>query len=97
MITQYGMSEVFGLMGLATVEHQYLEGQAYMDCSNETAGKVDVEVQQLLQSCYEDAVRILTEHRSLLDEVASYLLVKETITGDELMAYVNAEAKPSEQ
>ena len=55
------------------------------------------EVQQLLQSCYEDAVRILTEHRSLLDEVASYLLVKETITGDELMAYVNAEAKPSEQ
>lgn len=93
MITQYGMSEVFGLMGLATVEHQYLEGQAYMDCSNETAGKVDMEVQQLLQSCYEDAVRILTEHRSLLDEVASYLLVKETITGDELMAYVNAETK----
>jgi len=97
MITQYGMSEAFGLMGLATVEHQYLEGQAYMDCSNETAGKVDVEVQQLLQACYEDAVRILTEHRPLLDEVASYLLVKETITGDELMAYVNAEAPAKEE
>ncbi len=91
MITQYGMSEEFGLMGLASVEHQYLEGQAYMDCSNESAGRVDREVQQLLQSCYDDAVRILTENRSLLDEVAAYLLVKETITGDELMAYVNAQ------
>ena len=91
MITQYGMSEVFGLMGLATVEHQYLEGQAYMDCSNETAGKVDLEVQKLLQECYEDAVKILTENRALLDEIAAYLLVKETITGDELMAYVNAD------
>ena len=90
MITQYGMSDAFGLMGLAAVEHQYLEGQAYMDCSNETAGKVDEEVQQLLHACYEDAVRILTENRELLEEVASYLLVKETITGDELMAYVNA-------
>ena len=90
MITQYGMSDAFGLMGLATVEHQYLEGQAYMDCSNETAGKVDEEVQKLLRACYGDAVRILTENRSLLDEIASYLLVKETITGDELMAYVNA-------
>ena len=97
MITQYGMSEAFGLMGLATVEHQYLEGQAYLDCSNETAGKVDVEVQQLLQGCYEDAVRILTENRALLDEIASYLLVKETITGDELMAYVNAEASAKEE
>jgi len=97
MITQYGMSEAFGLMGLATVEHQYLEGQAYLDCSNETAGKVDVEVQQLLQGCYEDAVRILTENRALLDEIASYLLVKETITGDELMAYVNAEASEKEE
>ena len=90
MITQYGMSEQFGLMGLASVEHQYLEGQAYMDCSNESAGMVDREVQKLLQDCYEDAVRILTENRGLLDEIAAYLLVKETITGDELMAYVNA-------
>ena len=92
MITQYGMSDVFGLMGLATVEHQYLEGQAYMDCSNETAGKVDMEVQKLLQGCYEDAVKLLTENKALLDEIAAYLLVKETITGDELMAYVNADS-----
>ena len=90
MITQYGMSKEFGLMGLATVEHQYLEGQAYMDCSQETAARVDKEVQQLLHQCYEDAVRILQENRALLDEIAAFLLAKETITGDELMAFVNA-------
>ncbi len=91
MITQYGMSAQFGLMGLATVEHQYLEGQAYMDCSQETAARVDKEVQQLLAQCYADALRILGENRALLDEIAAFLLAKETITGDELMAYVNAD------
>jgi len=91
MITQYGMSKEFGLMGLASVEHQYLEGQAYMDCSQETAARVDKEVQLLLAKCYEDAVRILQENRALLDEIAAFLLAKETITGDELMAYVNAD------
>ena len=91
MVTQYGMSSQFGLMGLATVEHQYLDGQAVLDCSQETAARVDKEVEQLLARCYEEAVAILQKNRALLDEIAAYLLAKETITGDELMAYVNAD------
>ena len=91
MVTQYGMSEKFGLMSTATVENQYLDGQAYMDCSQQTAAEVDKEVMQLLQQAYTDAKRILTENRGLLDEISEFLLVKETITGDELMAYVNAD------
>ncbi|MGM9548389.1 MAG: ATP-dependent zinc metalloprotease FtsH [Faecousia sp.] len=91
MVTQYGMSEKFGLMTTASVEHQYLDGQAYMDCSQETAAGVDKEVMEILQQAYADAKRILTEKRSLLDEISEFLLVKETITGDELMAYVNAD------
>ena len=91
MVTQYGMSEKFGLMSTASVENQYLDGQAYMDCSQETAAEVDKEVMEILQKAYADAKRILTENRGLLDEISEFLLVKETITGDELMAYVNAE------
>ena len=93
MITQYGMSERFGLMSLATVQNQYLDGQAYMDCSQETAALVDQEVQKLLEAAYADARKLLTEKRELLDEIAEYLLAKESITGDELMAYVNADQK----
>ena len=91
MVTQYGMSEKLGLMSTASVGNQYLDGQAYMDCSQTTAYEVDQEVKQILDSAYADAKRILTENRSLLDEISEYLLVKETITGDELMAYVNAD------
>ncbi len=91
MVTQYGMSEKFGLMSTASVQHQYLDGQAYMDCSQETAAEVDKEVMRILEEAYADAKRILTENRSLLDEISEFLLVKETITGDELMAYVNAD------
>ena len=91
MVTQYGMSEKFGLMSTASVENQYLDGQAYMDCSQETAAEVDKEVMEILQKAYADAMRILTENRGLLDEISEFLLVKETITGDELMAYVNAD------
>ena len=91
MVTQYGMSEKFGLMSTASVQNQYLDGQAYMDCSQETAAEVDKEVMGLLDSAYTDAKRILTENRQLLDEISEFLLVKETITGDELMAYVNAD------
>ena len=91
MVTQYGMSEKFGLMSTASVENQYLDGQAYMDCSQETAAEVDKEVMEILQKAYADAKRILTENRGLLDEISELLLVKETITGDELMAYVNAD------
>jgi len=91
MVTQYGMSDKFGLMSTASVQHQYLEGQAYMDCSQEMAAEVDKEVMRILNEAFEDAKRILKEKRALLDEVSEFLLVKETITGDELMAYVNAD------
>ena len=91
MVTQYGMSEKFGLMSTASVQHQYLDGQAYMDCSQEMAAEVDREVMRILDEAYTDSRRILTENRALLDEISEFLLVKETITGDELMAYVNAD------
>jgi len=87
------MSDRFGLMTTASVQNQYLDGQAYMDCSQETAAGVDQEVMKILDSAYADAKRILTENRQLLDEISEFLLVKETITGDELMAYVNADKK----
>ncbi len=92
MITQYGMSELFGLMSLATVNHQYLEGQAYLDCSQDAAAQVDNEVKKLLAQCYNEALTLLRDNREKLDEIARLLLTKETISGDELMAYVNAEA-----
>ena len=96
MITQYGMSEKFGLMALASVQNQYLEGQAYMDCAQETAALVDQEVKALLDKAYADAKQILTDNRSLLDEISEFLLTKETITGDELMAYINADKAEKE-
>ena len=91
MVTQYGMSEKLGLMSTASVQNQYLEGQAVMDCSQETAAEVDREVKEILDKAFADAKKILVDNRSLLDEISEYLLVKETITGDELMAYVNAD------
>lgn len=97
MITQYGMSEKFGLMALSTVENEYLEGRSYMNCSDRTAAQADQEVQQMLQSCYADATRILSEHRELLDEISLHLLNKETITGDELMSYLRAQKDTSAQ
>ncbi len=93
MVSQYGMSQSLGLMTTASVQNQYLDGQAYMDCSQETAAEVDKEVQSLLETAFTDAKRILTEHRTLLDEISEFLLVKETITGDELMAYVTADQR----
>ena len=90
MVTIYGMSDAVGLMAPASVSQQYLEGQAYMDCSNETSALVDKEVQNILNTCYADAKNILIANRGLLDEISEYLLTKETITGEELMAFVNA-------
>ena len=95
MVALYGMSKELGLMAPASVQNEYLEGQSYLDCSQETASVIDKEVKQLLANCYEDAKRILTENRALLDEISEYLLNRETITGDELMAFVNAEEKSS--
>ena len=91
MVTQYGMSEKLGLMSTASVQNQYLDGQAYMDCSQATAHEVDQEVKELLNKTYAETKQILVDNRALLDEISEYLLVKETITGDELMAYVNAD------
>ncbi len=93
MVTQWGMSEKIGIMALSTVQNEYLDGKGYMDCAESTAAEADKEVRSLLNQCYEEAKKLLTEKRSLLDEIALYLLQKETITGDELMRYVNAEEK----
>ena len=93
MVALYGMSEELGLMAPASVSNQYLDGQAYLDCSQETSAKVDEAVQKLLNTCFAEVTGMLTENRALLDEISEYLLVKETITGDELMAYVNADKK----
>ena len=93
MISQYGMGKKLGLMTTASVEHQYLDGQAYMDCAQSTASVVDQEVKELLEETYAQSVQLLQEHRALLDEIAEFLLVKETITGEELMSFVNAEAQ----
>ena len=92
MVALYGMSEELGLMAPASVSSQYLENQAYLDCSQETSALVDQATKKLLNTCYAEAVALLQNNRSLLDEVSEYLLLKETITGDELMAYVNAPA-----
>ena len=89
MVALYGMSEELGLMAPAVVQNQYLDGQAHMDCSNETAATVDAAVKKLINRCYDEAVSLLTENRQLLDDIAAFLLTKETITGEELMNFVN--------
>ena len=95
MVALYGMSDELGLMAAASVQNQYLDGSAHMDCSNDTAAIVDNAVKKLLREAYADAKALLTENRALLDEISEHLLLKETITGEELMAFVNA-AKASE-
>ena len=91
MVTLYGMSDELGLMAPASVSNAYLDNQAYLDCSQETAARVDREIKTILDKCYEESKAILTENRELLDQIAQYLLIKETITGDELMAFINKE------
>ena len=93
MVTQYGMSDRLGLMALSTVSNPYLDGSTMMNCADSTSSAADEEIHKLLMDCYADAKKILVEHRALLDEIAMYLLSKETITGDEFMAYVNADSK----
>ena len=90
MVALYGMSEELGLMAAASVQNQYLEGQAHMDCSQETAALVDKAVQRLLSEAYAGAKQLLNDNRQLLDEISEHLLIKETITGEELMAFVTA-------
>jgi len=97
MVSLYGMSDELGLMATASVHNEYLDGQAHMDCSQETAAKVDAAVQKLMNQSYHDARQLLENNRSLLDEIALYLLSKETITGDELMSFVNAAKEPKQE
>ena len=85
MITQYGMSEKFGLMGLESAANQYLEGRTVLNCSDVTAAEVDKEVMRVLKESYAEAKRLLTEHRNTLDKIADFLIERETITGKEFM------------
>ena len=85
MITMYGMSDKFGMMCLATVENQYLEGRAGLICGEETSGQIDAEVLSVINDCYNDAYRMLEEHKDILDYISQYLFEKETITGKEFM------------
>ena len=85
MITQYGMSEKFGLIGLESIQNRYLDGRAVMNCGEGTAAEIDAEVMQMLKAAYEEAKRILKENREALDKIAAFLIEKETITGKEFM------------
>ena len=93
MITQYGMSEKFGLMGLATQEDRYLTGRAVLNCGDDTATEVDHEVMALMHRSYEEAKTLLSGHRKALDKIADYLIRKETITGKEFMKIFRAVEK----
>ena len=93
MVALYGMSEELGLMAPASITNQYLEDHAQLDCSQATAATIDETVQKILKQCFADAVRILTENRELLNEISEYLLIKETITGETLMAFIDPEKK----
>lgn len=85
MVTQYGMSERFGLMGLATQEDQYLSGRMVLNCGEATAAEIDQEVMKMLKDAYEEAKRLLGENRDIMDKIAEFLIEKETITGKEFM------------
>ena len=91
MVAVYGMSDALGLMAPAVIHNQYLDGTAQMDCSQQTAAKVDAAVQEILDTCYAEAKALLTSHRAMLDEISQYLLEKETITGDELMKFIHTD------
>ena len=85
MITQYGMSERFGLMGLESIQNRYLDGRAVLNCGDATAGEIDEEVMKMLKEAYAEAMRLLAENREALDKIAAFLIEKETITGKEFM------------
>ena len=85
MVTKYGMSSRFGLMGLATTEDQYLTGRTVMNCADETAAQVDQEVKEMLNAAYDKALEMLGQNRDVLDKIADFLINRETITGKEFM------------
>ncbi|MEG0598111.1 MAG: ATP-dependent zinc metalloprotease FtsH, partial [Oscillospiraceae bacterium] len=85
MVTMFGMSDKFGMMGLATIQNQYLEGGMGLTCAQDTAAAIDKEIMDIINTCHQDAVKILQDNREMLDNIAAYLLEKETITGQEMM------------
>ncbi len=91
MVTQYGMSDKFGLVGLETVESRYLDGRTVMNCADKTAAEVDSEVIAIIAGCYEEAKKLLSENREIMDKIAAHLIEKETITGREFMEIYCAE------
>ena len=100
MITQYGMSEKFGLIGLATQQNQYLDGRMVLNCGDATATEIDHEVMKILKESYEQAKELLAANRDAMDEIAAYLIQKETITGKEFMKIlreVQGVEEPEEQ
>ena len=85
MITQYGMSEKFGLIGLESIQNRYLDGRPVLNCGDATAAEIDAEVMKMLKAAYEEAKRLLRENREALDKISDFLIEKETITGKEFM------------
>ena len=96
MVTKYGMSSRFGLMGLATTEDQYLTGRTVMNCADETAAQVDQEVKEMLNAAYEKALEMLGQNRDVLDKIADFLINRETITGKEFMEILRRTKKDAE-
>ena len=93
MITQYGMSEKFGLMGLESIQNRYLDGRAVMNCSDATGALIDEEVKEMLKVAYDKAKKIIEDHREVMDEIAEFLIERETITGKEFMEIYNISLK----
>lgn len=89
MVTQYGMSDKFGLIGLESIENRYLDGRAVLNCGDATAAEIDTEVMRILKECYNKAEKLLSENRVVLDRIAEFLVEKETITGKEFMKIYN--------
>ena len=85
MVTQYGMSDKFGLMGLASQENQYLTGRAVLNCGDATAAEIDQEIMKILKDSYDEAKRLLSDNKDAMDQIAAFLIDKETITGKEFM------------
>ena len=97
IVALYGMSEEIGLMAPATITNQYLDNQSYLDCSQDTSALIDNTVRKILDRCYEESKKVLEENRNLMDEVADYLLLKETITGEDLKSFIEKSRAPAEE
>ena len=97
MVTQYGMSEEFGLMGLESIESQYLSGRTVMNCADMTAATVDEVVKRILKDAYQQAKDLLSHHRKAMDEIAAFLIERESITGKEFMEILHKIENPEEE